>query len=225
MRKAKRWLTFFIIAFTLIALLIDLHKVYVPKVTIFGKTIGDVTINTGVDKLPLGREFILKQGLDLQGGSHLVLEADMQKIPEIDRETALESAKAVIERRVDLYGVTEPLIQTAIIGNSYRIIVELPGIRDVQKATELLGETAQLEFREIEETQSPEATMSGDFAYKPVELTGKDLRKAQVSTSTVSGGYEVALEFTDEGAKKFEAITERNVGKPVAIFLDQDMVS
>src|SRR3990170_1654739 len=89
----------------------------------------------------------LKMGLDLQGGTHLVLETDMSQIIEADRADALNSVKEIIARRVDLYGVAEPVIQTAKVGDSNRLIVELPGIKDVDQAVELIGQTAQLDFR------------------------------------------------------------------------------
>lgn len=87
-------------------------------------------------------------GLDLQGGSHLVYRADMKDIPSTDRVSALEGVRDVIERRVNAFGVSEPIVQTSVSGDEYRVIVELAGIKDLKKAIDLIGETPRLEFKE-----------------------------------------------------------------------------
>ena len=153
-------------------------------------------------------DFSLRKGLDLQGGMQLVLEADLSQIPESERESALESARAVIERRVDFLGVTEPVIQSSRLGDSYRVIVELPGVTDTDTALALVGQTAQLDFRE-----------GADFSQK-TGLTGKDLSRASVDFDQTTGQPQIALVFTAEGAQKFAEITGRNIGNPLAIFLD-----
>jgi len=99
-------------------------------------------------KIPLRRDLSLHYGLDLQGGLQVSLEADMSGIPEKEKDRALESARAVVERRVDFLGVAEPTIQASRSGNSYRVIVELPGVEDPEQALLLIGQTAQLDFRE-----------------------------------------------------------------------------
>ena len=166
----------------------------------------------------------LKFGLDIQGGVHLLLEADMNSIVESDRESALNSLKTVVGKRVDLYGVAEPVIQTAITSDSYRLIVELPGVTDVNQAIELIGKTAQLDFRENLATDS---ATTGKLIYASTGLTGSDLNKAAVTFDQQNLGSPpvVSLQFTGEGAQKFAAITERNVGKPLAIFLDDQLVT
>lgn len=89
-----------------------------------------------------------KLGLDLQGGTHLVYEADMSEIPDADRIQALEGVKDVIERRVNAFGVSEPVVQTTTTGGTYRVIIELAGVLDVNEAISLIGETPVLEFKE-----------------------------------------------------------------------------
>ena len=167
----------------------------------------------------------LKMGLDLQGGTHLVLETDMGQIAEGDRADALNSVKEIISRRVDLYGVAEPVIQTSQAGGSNRLIVELPGIQNVDQAVQLIGQTAQLDFRQVVDTG--EASPSA-LTFISTDLTGKDLKKAEV-TFTQSGSQAsqpvVNLEFTVDGAQKFAVITQNNVGKPLAIFLDDQPVT
>lgn len=158
--------------------------------------------------IDLTPKFKTHLGLDLSGGIHVTLEADMKEIAPSDRNSALESAREVIERRVNLFGVGEPIVQSSRSEEHYRIIVELPGVTDVEKATSLIGQTAKLEFREFVGT--PSATL----------LTGKDLRRARVDFSRETGEPVVAIEFTPEGTKKFADVTTRLVGKHLAIFLD-----
>jgi len=86
-------------------------------------------------------------GLDLQGGTHLVYEADMSQIPDGDRGDALQGVRDVIERRVNAFGVSEPVVQTTTTGGTYRVIVELAGVLDVSQAINEIGETPILEFK------------------------------------------------------------------------------
>lgn len=183
------------------------------KATILGKQVSS--------RLPI------KQGLDLQGGTRIVLEADMKSIPEIDRQTALDGLKEVISRRIDLFGVNEPVIQTSKINNQYRIVAELPGIQNVDQALSLIGTTAQLDFRELESTEKlTDATPAGITAsFKPTGLTGKHLKSARVEFDSNVGKPVVAIEFDNEGSKLFSEITQRNIGKPLAIFLDNAPVT
>ncbi len=99
-------------------------------------------------------------GLDLQGGTHLVYEADMAQIPEADRKTALDGVRDVIERRVNAFGVAEPVVQTTMTGGTYRVIVELAGVLDVKEAIKQIGETPVLEFKEP--GQSVERSLTAD---------------------------------------------------------------
>lgn len=276
-------------------------------------------------------------GLDLQGGTHLVYEADVANLANSDRTDALNGVRDVIERRVNAYGVSEPLVQTSHQGNTYRVIVELAGVQDVNQAIKLIGETPLLEFKELAPSGTA-ATQSGtqefenralavlsdalrgvDFAklvaqysddvvskakggdmgfinaqstnvpleYKnavlgtniPVgtvypnliksslgyhiikitgtrgstfdrevqtsqilievpsdnsgsgpqwvntALTGKNLKRSQVEFDPNTGQPQVALTFDDQGKMLFAEITQRNIGKPVAIFLDGAPIS
>lgn len=188
------------------------------------RTINPIKIDVDILGVKIRREFKTRLGLDLSGGTHLVLEADMQDVKPEDRVSALDSARQVIERRVNFFGVTEPIVQLAHTQANYRIIVELPGITDVEKAVVTIGQTARLEFREF--TNLPQSTDSA--AVYPtltnttaVDITGKDLRRASLEFSTQTGEPEVGLEFTDSGAKKFAQVTRRLVGQPLAIFLDE----
>jgi len=199
---------------------------------------------TSFDFSLFGRQFKkkleIKQGLDLQGGLQVVLQAEMGDIAENQRDTALEAAKNVIERRVNFFGVTEPVIQTSKTSGRHRIIVELPGVQDTEQAVDLIGQTAQLDFREgVFEELPPESTPEPDASgvgsgqassaqitgFKETDLTGKDLEKAEVTFEQNTSAPQIAIKFTDEGATKFEEITQRNVEKPLAIFLDGQVIS
>ncbi len=96
----------------------------------------------------------IRQGLDLQGGVHLVYEADMKNIKKGEEMKALNGVRDVIERRVNAFGVSEPVIRPSKVGNSYRLIVELAGIKDVTKAKEMIKETPLLEFKEEGEAKT-----------------------------------------------------------------------
>lgn len=178
-------------------------------------------------------------GLDLQGGTHLVYEADLSGIEKSQYTEAMDSVRDVIERRVNLFGVAEPLVQVDTVGNHYRLIVELAGIKDVSRAIAMIGETPSLDFREerpTAETQaiidrykalSPEEqkTFAEDPYFTPTALTGKYLTKALLEFDPNTNEPQVGLEFNDEGAALFEEITSRNVGKRVAIYLDGSPIS
>ncbi|MEA3272034.1 MAG: protein translocase subunit SecD [Patescibacteria group bacterium] len=99
-------------------------------------------------KVPYFAEMPFHLGLDLQGGTHLVYEADISELEEDERADSLEGVRDVIERRVNAYGVAEPLVQTSRSGETWRVIVELAGVRDISEAINMIGETPILEFKE-----------------------------------------------------------------------------
>jgi preprotein translocase subunit SecD len=187
-------------------------------------------LNISFGRLQIRKEFRTSLGLDLAGGSHLVFEAKLDDIKPADRDQALSSARDTIERRVNFFGVAEANVQTSKTGGSSRIIVELPGIENADRAVALIGKTAQLAFREQPSSTpsakiaSEEAAIFGPFI-KKTKLTGKNLKKASVQFDRNTGKPTVALEFDSDGAKLFEDITRRNVKKPVAIFLDNQLIS
>lgn len=165
----------------------------------------------------LGRSTVVRQGLDLQGGARLVYELDLSRTNDNDRASAIESTRQVIERRVNSTGVTEPLIQPGKLGTKQTLIAELPGITDVKQATDLIGKTAQLDFRE--------ADPNSEDKWLPTGLTGKQLSKATVTFDQTTNSPQISLTFNNEGKQLFGDITGRNIGKPVAIFLDEEILS
>lgn len=225
--KLPRFTLLFIWILTLGAVLVDLPSSLPIKFSLGPIKVDRVISPPSLKFLPLGieKEITTHLGLDLRGGTQLVLEADMNSINDQDKNRALESIKGVIERRVNFFGVSEPSVQTSKVGNSYRVIVELPGVDDVNQAVATLGQTAQLEFRELD----PAASDSGYFPLVETTLatgiTGADLKKAEVGFDPNTGEAMVNFELTTEGAKKFADVTTRLVGKPLAIFLDDIIVS
>lgn len=174
------------------------------------------------------REVKIHEGLDLEGGSHLVYEADMGKISGNERTSALDSAVEVIDRRVNGLGVSEPLVQANQSAGQYRVIVELPGVADVSEANQLIGKTANLEFWELNPSPSPSASpQPGSLTseFQPTNLSGADLKTASVGFDQQTGEPQVLLTFNSEGARKFGEITTRNVGKQVPIALDGAPIS
>lgn len=215
-----------IVLLSLFVILIDLPENVHVKTVIAGRTV-DFTINPiTVNVLGLKKEFKTKLGLDLRGGSHMVFQADTSKLKKDDVPDALNSARDIIEKRVNFFGVSEPVIQTIKSGNQYRIAVDLPGITNVEEAVKLVGKTAQLTFR-TEIPQKTTASQSAQFmVFSPkADLIGKDVKKATVSFNTQDGQPQVSLSFSPEGAAKFGTLTEKNVGKRIGIFLDQKLLS
>ena len=167
-----------------------------------------------------GRNLPVRQGLDLQGGVRLAYELDLSKTPDDERSNAIESTRQVIERRVNTTGVAEPLIQPAKVGTTNTVVIELPGVKDIQQAVDLIGKTAQLEFKELD----PSSTQN-DVKWLTTNLTGKQLKRAAVSFDQTTNAPQVSLQFNDDGKRLFGEITSRNVGKQVAIFLDDQVLS
>ncbi|MBI5469789.1 protein translocase subunit SecD [Candidatus Kaiserbacteria bacterium] len=178
-----------------------------------------------------------KLGLDLSGGTQLVYKADLAAIQGSDVTDSMAALRDTIERRVNLFGVSEPIVQTqhvsaAISGASEdRLIIELPGITDTKKAIDLIGQTPVLEFRMLK----PGADLSTAASTTPIAtlfenaaITGKDLASAQLEFSGQGGvGSEavVALHFNSHGAQVFADLTKKNVGKIFGIFLDGSLIS
>ena len=153
-RGQLRWRIIFIVIITIVAALYDYPQPYNNA----AKSINAVAAKSGASwvKLPNAPEAPWKLGLDLLGGTHLEYEADMSAIPDSQRTDALEGVRDVIERRINAFGVSEPLVQTERDGSHYRIIVELAGIKDVNQAIKMIGETPTLDFRTASAT--PTAT-------------------------------------------------------------------
>jgi protein-export membrane protein SecD len=180
-------------------------------------------------KIDFERRFDLKLGLDLQGGTHLVYEGDLSEIDSAARTDAMASVRDVIERRVNSFGVSEPLVQ---VSGSSRIIVELPGIKDINQAIELIGQTPFMEFREESDElpqlvpdENGQINITPEDAYKRTGLTGKQFERATLEFDPRTGAPQITLQFDAEGTKLFAELTSRNIGKTIAIFLDGEILS
>lgn len=221
-------------------LLITLVWINVPSRIPIKFTLGSFKVDTAVEPLkidiPLSggkrftKEFMTKFGLDLQGGIHLVFEVDVSKVSKEDVDDALAATRNIIERRVNPYGVSEPVIQTISSGTTQRISVDLPGEKENAEVIDRIRQTALLTFKEEGELDPNVpisiATQSAVFKLtKLTDLTGKDVKKAALTYNSQNAQPSVQLNFTPEGAKKFADITKRNVGKMVGIFLDDAILT
>lgn len=158
-----------------------------------------------------------KLGLDLVGGTHLVYKVDLSSVEPQNQGSVLNGLRDVIEKRVNLFGVSEPQVFIAKSGDENQLVVELAGIKDVNAAIKTIGETPYLEFKEV--------IQNGDkIEYIPTNLNGRYVTGAKIEFNQTTGKPQVAISFNDEGAKIFEELTARNIGKPLAIFLDNNLI-
>jgi len=183
-------------------------------------------------KIPNFPDIPFKLGLDLQGGTHLIYRADLSNVEEGDKVQSMEGLRDVIEKRVNYFGVREPLVQV----QGERLIVELAGVVDPAEAIRQIGNTPLLEFKEpkenyldiIKNNEKIFETKEGNIEdpFLPTDLTGKYLKKSDIGfDNTTTYKPLILLQFNDEGAKIFEQLTEKNVGKPLAIYLDGALLS
>jgi len=123
-----------------------------------------------------------KFGLDLKGGSRLIYEADMKPIPSKERDLALDGVRDVVERRINIFGVSEARVMTNKIGDSYRLVIELPGVKDLKQALEWIGKTPFLEFKEqnpVPELTSEQEKEMSDFNKEAEEKAESILEKVK----------------------------------------------
>jgi len=203
----------------------------------------------GTEVMPHFWERPFKLGLDLQGGTHLVYQADLANIESDGYDDAMQGVRDVIERRINLFGVAEPVVQVNKVKGDYRLIVELAGVKDAHQAIEMIGQTPSLDFREErgeverdkiladqEEVRKKleagetldledEAIIMQDAYFIPTQLTGRFLEGAQLQFDQQTYQSQVSLEFDSQGSKIFEELTRNNVGKRLAIYLDRVPIS
>jgi preprotein translocase subunit SecD len=192
--------------------------------------------------------FPFKLGLDLSGGSHLVYRADLASTTPSERQDSMDALRDVIERRVNLFGVAEPLVQieNGATPEEGRLIVELPGVTDVNRAIAMIGATPVLEFR-TERTdgktqaildaiaKAQQAAQQGkpvlddpllkEDPYEQTQLTGRFLDKATLEFNSTTHQPIISLAFNNEGAQLFAKLTKENIGKVLAIYLDGAPIS
>lgn len=182
-------------------------------------------------------KFNFKLGLDLNGGTELVYKADLTKASSTPSEikSSMEVLRDVIERRINVFGVSEPIVRVERIGftgadSEQQLIVELPGVTDINAAIAMIGATPSLEFRLLAKdaeklTQDELKNKKPEEIFEPTGLTGKLLKKSQLDFDQTTGAAMVALQFNAEGDELFAKITKENVGRSLAIFLDGDLKS
>ncbi len=199
--------------------------------------------------------YAFKLGLDLAGGSRLVYEADVSELDPQEVPELMNVLREVIEKRINVFGVSEPVVQverSSIVAEEQtnRLVVELPGVADVEQAAREIGKTPLLEFKLVDpkaaETQASiqQAILAAQADGKEIdpnafgqqevfidtELTGRYLERAELVFGQNNGGglsnqSVVSITFNEEGAALFEKITGENVGEQLAIFLDGEMMS
>ncbi|MDY6835958.1 MAG: protein translocase subunit SecD [Chloroflexota bacterium] len=190
-------------------------------------------------------------GLDLKGGTHLIYMANLEGVE--DKEQAVDGAIDIIRKRIDKFGVTEPVIQKQ--GDDL-VVVQLPGVEDVNQAKQLIGEMAELEFYELQAQVGgdlfwdpssriwfPVNDGEGEYIWVPataddpgddsdelVALTGGYLKPNEANSTVITNEQglserAVQINFDSSGSEMFEVITTRNVNKPLAMFLDGELMS
>ncbi len=183
-------------------------------------------------------------GLDLSGGTHLVYQADVSKIAVADISSSMASLRDVVERRVNTLGVSEPIVQTqqaqalSSKESAYKLIVELPGVTDVNEAVRAIGATPSLEFKvataaDLKALQASTTLTGADATttalyiasiFKTTGLTGRMVSRANLEFNNTTQAPMVGLNFTDEGRDLFAKITREHVGDYVGIFLDNSLI-
>ncbi len=180
----------------------------------------------------------VKLGLDLQGGMHLILKVDIDKVPEEVRADATDRAIEIIRNRIDQFGVSEPLIQKQ--GTSH-IVLQLPGVADRERALQIIKQTAHLEFKLVnEDAQDLTAALEGNvpagyeleyldnkplLLEKKASLAGDSLVDARVEWGSMQVNPYVSFSLNPRGARSFARLTKNNIGRRLAIVLDTTVKS
>ena len=222
MNQNKKNLNLFytLLGLTFVCLILNLPI----KLTLFNRTFYRPDFNFKLGSFQIKPNTDLKYGLDLAGGASLVYSVNTTTAKNTDLSSALESLKLNIERRINLFGVSESNVQLSKQGNDHRLIVELPGISNIDDAIKLIGQTALLKFMGMVDLP-PNATPSAQPELVDTGLNGSHLVKALPQPNTNTGVMEVSLEFNQEGTKLFEKATKDFLNKRIAIILDNQVIT
>jgi protein-export SecD/SecF family membrane protein len=165
----------------------------------------------------LTSRFPFKLGLDLSSGVKLIYNVDTSKVEKNEVSEAVNVLRDVIERRVNVFGVSEPLVTPTsdMFTSQNRLLVELPGLTNVEDAIKLIGETPTLEFQLV----------NGTSTLSRIGLDGRYLKTAQVVFDPQTNIPLVSIEWNDTGSAIFASTTKNNIGKPLAIILDGNLIS
>ena len=185
-------------------------------------------------------KYVFSYGLDLAGGTELSYKADVSKVKSVDVDGAMSALRDVIERRVNIFGVSEPVVQVenpGIISGEvdHKLLVELPGVTNIEQAVAMIGKTPFLEFMLVRPevkglSQEELANKTMDEVFLATGLDGQYLEKAELQFTqgggvNLAGSPIVALSFNPEGRDLFAQITKENKGQILAIFLDGAPIS
>jgi len=207
-------------------------RIIAAFILIIASIIGYLTYSVGNFKL----------GLDLNGGTHLVYKADISKIDASEVSVSMNALRDIIEKRVNIFGVGEPVVQVeqgGLLGSAdaqQKLIVELPGVTDIDEAIKMIGQTPVLEFQTVDAAAlqalndntlltDEEKTVELVKLFQPTALTGRLLERASLEFNGTTGEPSVSLTFNSEGRALFAKITKENVGNIVGIFLDGSPIS
>ncbi len=214
------------------------HRILAVFLLIVAVLIGYFTYSSEMAGSSFYKPF--KLGLDLNGGTHLVYKADVSKVDPKEVSDSMNALRDAIERRVNVLGVSEPLVQ--IESNSFlsskdagqKLIVELPGVTNIDEAVKSIGATPFLEFRILTSADAKTIeglNLEGDSRiketmarFKETGLTGRMLEKAQLMYNQTTNEPVVSLNFNSEGRQLFAKITKENVGNFVGIFLNDELI-
>jgi len=178
-----------------------------------------------LDRNVFGREG-LRLGLDLAGGSYMVYQADVSDIEPGNRDEIMDGVKGVIERRINALGITESTVQIQKQGGEYNIVIQIPGIADIEKAKEMVGLFTVLEFREQDAEgnwvpATGTATVNGEE--KELVLSSRYFKEnTEVTLHPTTNRVLLLFEMDETGAQLFKQISTRLIGKPLAIFLGDE---
>lgn len=196
-RRGKTvWAVLFITALTVFTGLLNYPKPYNDAVNYINPKIAASQI-----VLPQFPEVPFRLGLDLVGGSQLLYNADTSKIPDVDRAAALEGVRDVIERRVNAFGVAEPVVQTDNSGDQWRVLVELAGVVDVEEAIKQIGETPLLEFKELDPNGPSEPVLTPEQEKELADANIEAKNTANSLIKRIQSGEDfatLAKEFSDD---------------------------
>jgi len=190
-----------------------------------------------------GSSYPFRLGLDLSGGSHLVFKADVSKLAAADIADSMSALRDDVEKRVNTFGVSEPLVQTesgAALSSkesAYKLIVELPGVSDPDKAAAAIGATPKLEFKvaTAADMKAFEAKVSSFTStttqeaeylamFKPTGLNGTMVGRSSLAFDQTTAAPQVSLTFDSGGRKLFSELTKSHVGDYIGIFLDDRLI-
>ena len=222
----------FITIFSTIAVLIALPRIDIKYDSQYFKI--DSYIGGYIFNVPFTEKVVdyseLKKGLDIKGGVKVVIKLDTSSLDAAGKDAAVASVKDIITRRVNYLGVSETNIVTSKVGDEHRLIVEMPGQKDLDEAAKTIGSTAQLKFKYLDKSiewpikDFTKIQDREDQIFIDSGITGKDLVSADVSFDQKTNKPVIQLRFTNEGREAFSKLLKANIERPIGIFLDDSLL-